>query len=272
MVIPNFERRLAKLESGSSQANLPEWARAFSDHRLLADPSWRRWCSLEQFLIGRAASVAIWWRSLDSFAYWSKHEPPYWWALPAWQRKTPDFQERIDSERRIFCPPDNRSSFRAFQHWLYSDAPRCDSDRPENWCQPDIESYTWPGYRHWRSGRLPVLHAFSVAACTWLIDDLQLAPAQVRESATNHFCGFRWDLSMLAQVHPPGRAITGTSPTLHVAEMATWAKKHKIPVNKTQVKAADGIEILELLTSIPSGCEGRHNYEQYFPSIKRSCS
>jgi hypothetical protein len=273
--IAALSKRLQRLEGdGGGIGSLPPgWWGDFEGFALLVDPSWRPYCRLEQFLIGRASMAACWWRSLtDCYNNLAlKHREPDWWRNSAWRSKTPDWEQRIERERRLHCPPENRRSMVAFVEWLYDDnAPRTESYQPWAWCQPDVGSmYQWPDWRFHRQGLLPLAHALAIASAIWLVDDLGMKPEQVRSAASAHFCAFRWnDLSRLAQVQLPDRPITSTSPQLRIAEMTTWAKAHDLPVDEDRSRQGAGLELLELLMCVASGCGGPHGCELIFPSLE----
>lgn len=273
MSLVSLQRRVAKLDRGGAAPPPslgPGWWDEFEGFALLADPSWRPYCSLDQFLVGRASTVARWWRVLDSYASWHQKQEPNWWSSKAWQSKTPDWQGQIERQRRLFCPPENRKTMAGFLQWLYSDAPRCwESEIPWLWCGPDVGSqYHWPGYKFHQQGLLPVAHALVVASACWLVDDLGLKPQQVSDNASAHYCAFKWrDLSRLAQVQLPDRPITGTSPKLRIAEMTAWALAHDIPGDEERSRQGDRLELLELLMCVASGCASPHGRELWFPAL-----
>lgn len=273
--IAALSKRLKRLEGdGGGLGSLgPGWWDDWdNDFDLLRDPSWRPYCSLEQFLIGRASMLACLWRLMYSYAYWSRHSDPYWWSHPVWRGKTPDWEKQVDRERRLHCPQENRGSMTSFVDWLYSSAPRGESERPWEWCQPKVGSlYHWPCWRFHMMGLLPTVHALAVASACWLIDDLGMTPQQVQDSASKHVCAFKWrDLPRLAQVQRPNRPITSDSPKLRIAEMTTAAEARGIPVDDERSRQGDGLELLELLMSVASGCGGPHGREMIFPSLPSS--
>lgn len=272
MSLLNLQRRVAKLDRGGAAPPPslgPGWWDEFEGFALLVDPSWRAFVDLERFLIGRASTIACWWRLMDCYASWQKHQDPYWWELEVWRGKTPDWQEQIDRARRLFCPPENRVSADLFCQWLHSNAPKSESEEPWRWCQPDVgDLYSWPDYRFHQMGLLPLAHALAIASACWLIDDLGLEPRQVQESALEHRCAFKWrDLANLGKVHLPDRPITGTSPKLRIAEMTIWAQARNIPVDERRSQQGDGLELLELLMCVPSGCGGSHGRGLIFPEL-----
>ena len=157
-----------------------------------------------------------------------------------------------------------------FLDWLYHDnAPLPAGDRPWEWCQRGVGSaYHWPSWEFHQRGLLPKTHALAKSAAIWLIDDLGLSPEQVWESASAHTCAFKWkDLPRLREVGPPPRPIASASPKLRLAELEAWAQDHRLPVKESPEAAMDGLELLDLLLCVPSGIDGPHGLERWFPSI-----
>ena len=275
MSLLSLDRKVAKLESGGNAPRSPlgsGWWDDFSgDYALLADPSWRPYCDLDRFVVGRASMLANLWagRLVCGLHNWRLHQEPYWWTSPVWRNKTANWEQQIESERRLYCPPENRQSMASFVNWLYGDRPKREGDRPWEWCQPDVgNQYTWPDYGFHRRGLLPLVHALAIASATWLIDDLGLQPEQVQASASLHLAAFRWrELSRLREVELPPHPIISNSPTLPIARLTTWARAHNLPVDAERVKAGDRLELLELLLCVASGCGGPHGRERWFPAL-----
>lgn len=260
--IASLSRRINKLSGGGAPPlSTPEWADDFSDFALMRDRSWRQWCSLDRFVIGRSALLACLWggRLVNGYAYWHRHKEPDWWSNAVWRAKTPDWQEQVERERSLYCPKENRTSMALFLEWFYSDAPRqYEGIRPWTWASRDTGSpYYWP-----------LMHSLAIAASTWLIDDLGMKPRLVQDAALFHHCAFKWrTLHQLTEAALPPRPITGSSPVLPLRKMAEWCKAHGIPIDEERVENGEKLELLELLMCVPSGCGGPHDHEMIFPSL-----
>ena len=125
-MVSSLEKRVLKLEGGNGPVGggaLGGWASAeWAGWDLIQDAgAILPWCSMDQFVVGRASWVA--WkyhgRMVDSYRYWKGHKEPDWYSNPVYLSK-PGSIEAVAKERAKYPPASALESFAAFARWEYS--------------------------------------------------------------------------------------------------------------------------------------------------------
>jgi hypothetical protein len=201
-----LSRRVSKLEGGNGSTPPPgalagDWAQ-YQDWDLMQDyPLISRYCSLEQFLIGRACWLArLCSRSVAGYNFWQNYREPSWFTNSIYLSK-PGSREFVAKERAGYPPAGALDSYASFLGWRYGlGVP-------------------------WQESLDPRHHDLMAAAGIWLIDVLGLSPAQVIENYLTHWRAFSiGGLGSLADVTMPASFIRDT-PALPVPAVAESAAK-----------------------------------------------
>lgn len=272
--LSTLSKRLSRLESGGNApppADIGDWSE-WSGTPLLEDSSWRPYCTLSQFIVGRAALCASWWRFLDLYDYWSRRFRESDWMKSPAARRDPHYADLRAREQSLWCPPENRVSVRSFSAWLYSDSPKSETSDPWRWCNPGTASpYYWPGPEHIDRGFLPITHALMVASSILLVDECGMSPMAVKSATTIHRAAFPGnDLRRLGDVEVPAslQQIDADSVVIPIHDMVAGAKDHGFPVPPGHVIEATAVPIIDVLMAEASGCDGASlRMWPWFPAV-----
>lgn len=232
-MVSSLEKRVLKLEGNGPVGGgaLGGWAGEWAGWDLIQDgPCILPWCSMDQFVVGRASWVA--WKHckplVDSYRYWKGHKEPDWFTSPIYLSK-PGSVEWVEKQRATYPPASALESFSSFARWEY---------------QGD-------GHLH---------DHIAIASAIWLIDVLALSPQQVIDNGLSHARAWTFGFESLAHVVAPDTLVL-TSPDIPLPGLPVprpWAAR---------VKKDGPMEVLAALLVVASGIRVDHG-RSLFPTVK----
>lgn len=230
-----LEKRVQRLEGHKSPiatGGLGVWAADWSDFDLIQDAAAvLQWCSMDQFVIGRACWVA--WKyckpMLDDYRYWSRHTEPDWYSNSVYLAK-PGSIEAIAKTRSTYPPNSALENFQSFARWAYT-------------------------------GDGKLADHVAIASAVWLIDILGMAPGVVTSNGLAHVRAWRFGFEGLARVEVPD-VMAYDSPTMPVAGLPVPKKW------QTWLKKGEPMEVLAMLLCVRSGIRSPHGRWLY-PTVEQ---
>jgi hypothetical protein len=210
------------------------------------------YCTLEQFLVGRASFWAAGLgsdRALWFFSSWRRYREPGYFDNPVYLAK-PGAQAFVDKERAKRPPEPALATYSAFIEWLYQSG--------EPW-------------QEWTLLR-PDHHDLAAAAGIWLVDSLGLTPEQVVANRNTHHRAFSLDgLAALANVAMPEKFVM-ESPGLPVPCVDKSAKDYKVAGYLDWIKSLkypdEPLALMDMLVVAGSGIGGFKHDSILYPSCK----
>lgn len=215
-------------ESAKTSIDAGRWAGTeWAEFELIQDaPTILKYCSLDQFIVGRAA-----WgicnfdyglrRLLDSYRFWTNYTEPDWFTNEVYLAKPGSIE--VVAQRRAEYPPDwAMADFASFCRWEY---------------QGD--------------GRLS--HHVAIASAQWLLDN-GMTPEQIGEAGGAYLGAWRWGFDRLATITPPE--------ALDISESTAAIPVEGLPLDKrwaARVKVEGPLPVLAILLCVASGLEADHN-------------